>query len=112
LQRIFDGFETDSEVERQKQRIASAGQRVQDQGQVSALDGTQVYLDVLRHTERVANAEENVKAHEETLRLVQRRAELGGGNVADVRQASAPGDRPHHLNEIQGDRATRASSSA
>ncbi|NJM92474.1 MAG: TolC family protein, partial [Rhodospirillaceae bacterium] len=67
-QRIFDGFETDSEVERQKQRIASAGQRVQDQGQVSALDGTQVYLDVLRHTERVANAEENVKAHEETLR--------------------------------------------
>ena len=76
-QRIFDGFETDSEVERQKQRIASAGQRIQDQGQVSALDGTQVYLDVLRHTERVANAEENVKAHEETLRLVQRRAELG-----------------------------------
>jgi outer membrane protein, adhesin transport system len=103
-QRIFDGFETDSEVERQKQRIVSAGNRVQDQGQVSALDATQVFLDVLRHTERVANAEENVKAHEETLRLVQRRAELGGGNVADVRQAEARlATARTNLNEIQGD---------
>ncbi len=109
-QRIFDGFETDSEVERQKQRIASAGYRVQDQGQVSALDATQVYLDVLRHTERVANAEENVRAHEETLGLVQRRAELGGGNVADVRQAEARlATARTALTEIQGDlRAARA----
>ena len=103
-QRIFDGWETDSEVERQKQRLASAGHRVQDQGQVSALDATQVYLDVLRHTERVANAEENVRAHEETLGLVQRRAELGGGNVADVRQAEARlATARTNLNEIQGD---------
>jgi adhesin transport system outer membrane protein len=110
-QRIFDGFETDSEVERQKQRIASAGHRVQDQGQVSALDATQVFLDVLRHTERVANAEDNVRAHEETLRLVQRRAELGGGNVADVRQAEARlATARTNLNEIQGDlRDARAS---
>jgi adhesin transport system outer membrane protein len=110
-QRIFDGFEAWSEVERQQQRLASAGQRVQDQGQVSALDATQVYLDVLRHTERVANAEENVRAHEETLRLVQRRAELGGGNVADVRQAEARlATARTNLNEIQGDlRDARAS---
>jgi outer membrane protein, adhesin transport system len=109
-QRIFDGWETDSEVERQKQRIVSAGYRVQDQGQVSALDATQVYLDVLRHTERVANAEENVRAHEDTLGLVQRRAELGGGNVADVRQAEARlATARTNLVEIQGDlRAARA----
>src|SRR5262249_43482400 len=103
-QRIFDGFETVSEIERQKQRLVSAGHRVQDQGQVSALDATQSYLDVLRHTERVANAEENIRAHEETLRLVQRRAELGGGNVADVRQAEARlATARTNLNEIQGD---------
>jgi adhesin transport system outer membrane protein len=110
-QRIFDGFEAWSEVERQQQRLASAGQRIQDQGQVSALDATQVYLDVLRHTERVANAEENVRAHEETLGLVQRRAELGGGNVADVRQAEARlATARTNLNEIQGDlRDARAS---
>ncbi len=103
-QRIFDGFETDSEVERQKSRIASAGHRIQDQGQVSALDATQSYLDVLRHTERVTNAEANVAAHEDTLGLVQRRAELGGGNVADVRQAEARlATARTALQEIQGD---------
>lgn len=109
-QRIYDGGETDSEVERQKHRLASAGWRIQDQGQVSALDATQAYLDVLRHTERVANAEENVRAHEETLGLVQRRAELGGGNVADVRQAEARlATARTNLVEIQGDlRAARA----
>ncbi|HWA46859.1 MAG TPA: TolC family outer membrane protein [Dongiaceae bacterium] len=103
-QRIFDGFETDSEVERQKSRIVSAGHRIQDQGQVSALDATQAYLDVLRHTERVTNAEANVAAHEDTLGLVQRRAELGGGNVADVRQAEARlATARTALEEIQGD---------
>ncbi len=103
-QRIFDGFETDSEVERQKQRLASAGHRIQDQGHVTALDATQSYLDVLRHTERVQNAEENVRAHEATLGLVQRRSELGGGNVADVRQAEARlATARTALNEIQGD---------
>jgi outer membrane protein, adhesin transport system len=103
-QRIFDGFETDSEVERQKSRIESAGHRIQDQGQVSALDATQSYLDVMRHTERVTNAEANVAAHEDTLGLVQRRAELGGGNVADVRQAEARlATARTALEEIQGD---------
>ena len=103
-QRIFDGFETDSEVERQKSRIESAGHRIQDQGQVSALDATQSYLDVMRHTERVTNAEANVAAHEDTLGLVQRRAELGGGNVADVRQAEARlATARTNLEEIQGD---------
>jgi adhesin transport system outer membrane protein len=71
---------------------------------VSALDATQSYLDVLRHTERVANAEQNVSAHEDTLGLVQRRAELGGGNVADVRQAEARlATARTNLEEIQGD---------
>jgi adhesin transport system outer membrane protein len=103
-QRIFDGFEASSEVERQQHRIESAGHRIQDQGQVSALDATQSYLDVLRHTERVANAEQNVTAHEDTLGLVQRRAELGGGNVADVRQAEARlATARTSLEEIQGD---------
>src|SRR4030095_15647629 len=41
---------------------------------------------------------------EETLGLVQRRAELGGGNVADVRQAEARlATARTNLNEIQGD---------
>jgi len=88
-QLIFDGFFTDSEVERQQARLKSAGNRVQDQGQVSALDAVNAYLDVLRHRERVKNAEKNVAVHEQTLALVEKRAQLGGGNVADVHQTEA-----------------------
>lgn len=88
-QRIFDGFFAASEVGRQKARVKSAAERIQDQAEVSGLDGTEQYLNILRDRSRLLNAEENIKKHEETLGLVQKRAELGGGNVADVSQAEA-----------------------
>jgi adhesin transport system outer membrane protein len=102
-QTIFDGFNRESEVERQKSRIASAANVVQDKSQIQGLDAIRFYLDVLRNQERVANAEENVKAHQDTLALVQKRAELGGGNIADVRQAEARlATAQTRLKEIQG----------
>lgn len=103
-QRIFDGGFTDSEVERQIGRIKSQAERIQDLAQVQSLDAVEVYLDVLRHQERVTNAEENVRAHEEILGLVQSRADLGGGNIADVRQAEARlATARSSLIQIQGD---------
>lgn len=103
-QPIFDGGAIDSEVERQKGRIRSQAERIQDEAQVQSLDAVEVYMDVQRHTERVSNAEENVRAHEEILGLVQKRAELGGGNIADVRQAEARlATARSSLIQIQGD---------
>lgn len=103
-QRIFDGGFTDSEVERQIGRIKSQAERIQDEAQVQSLDAVQVYLDVIRHTDRVVNAEDNVRAHEEILGLVQKRAELGGGNIADVRQAEARlATARSSLIQVQGD---------
>jgi adhesin transport system outer membrane protein len=103
-QKIFDGGRVDSQVEQQKGRIRSQAERIQDEAQVQSLDAVEVYMDVLRHTERVANAEENVRAHEEILGLVQKRAELGGGNIADVRQAEARlATARSSLIQIQGD---------
>lgn len=103
-QTIFDGGAIDDEVERQKGRIRSQAERIQDEAQVQSLDAVQVYMDVQRHAERVTNAEENVRAHEEILGLVQKRAELGGGNIADVRQAEARlATARSSLIQIQGD---------
>lgn len=103
-QRIFDGGFTDSEVERQIGRIKSQAERIQDLAQVESLDAVRVYLDVQRHQERVINAETNVRSHENILGLVQSRAELGGGNIADVRQAEARlATARSSLIEIQGD---------
>lgn len=103
-QTIFDGFDRDNEVDRQKARVASAANVVQDKGQIQSLDAVRFYMDVLRNQERVDNAAENVKAHEDTLALVQKRAELGGGNIADVRQAEARlATSRTQLKTIQGD---------
>jgi adhesin transport system outer membrane protein len=102
-QRLFDGFEAAAEVQRQKARQNSAAERVQDQAEVSALDAVEQYIAVLRDQARLKNAEENIKKHEDTLALVQKRAQLGGGNVADVSQAQARLQTAHSTyTDIQG----------
>jgi len=102
-QRLFDGFEAAAEVQRQKARQSSAAERVQDQAEVSALDAVEQYIAVLRDQARLKNAEENIKKHEDTLALVQKRAQLGGGNVADVSQAQARLQTAHSTyTDIQG----------
>lgn len=88
-QLLFDGFFAQSEVERQRARVKSAAYRVGETAEFVGLDAVEAYLEVLRHRERVQIAEDNVETHRATLRKVQQRAEAGGGNIADVRQAEA-----------------------
>lgn len=88
-QLIFDGFFADSEVERQTSRVKSAAYRVQESAEFTGLDAIEAYLDILRHRERVQLAENNVGVHRSRLGQVQQRAQAGGGNIADVRQAEA-----------------------
>ncbi len=88
-QLIFDGFFAESEVERQTSRVKSAAYRVQESAEFTGLDAIEAYLDVLRHRERVKLAEDNVGVHRSRLGQVQQRAQAGGGNIADVRQAEA-----------------------
>lgn len=88
-QLLFDGFFADSEVERQQARVKSAAYRVGETAEFIGLDAVEAYLEVLRHRERVLIAEDNVGVHRTTLGGVQQRAQGGGGNIADVRQAEA-----------------------
>src|SRR5215470_11086805 len=88
-QLIFDGFFAESEVERQTSRVKSAAYRVQESAEFTGLDATEAYLDILRQRERVKLAEDNVGVHRGRLGQVQQRAQAGGGNIADVRQAEA-----------------------
>lgn len=88
-QLIFDGFETQSEVDRQKARVDSAAYRVGDTAETIGLNATLAYLDVARWRVLVGIAEDNVRAHEATLRDVRRLAEAGRGTVGDVSQAES-----------------------
>ncbi len=87
-QLLFDGFATDSEVERQQARVGSAAQRV-DSAQTTALNAVLAYLEVLRSQSLVEIAEDNAKAHAQSFADVKRLADAGRGNVGDVRQTEA-----------------------
>jgi len=88
-QLLFDGFFASSEVQRQRARVRSAAYRVGEAAEFVGLDAVEGFLEVLRHRARVDIAEQNVQVHRDILASVQRRADIGGGGIGDVRQAEA-----------------------
>jgi adhesin transport system outer membrane protein len=88
-QLIFDGHFASNEVAKQEARVSSAAYRVSEAAEFVGLDAVEAYLEVMRQRDRLLNAEQNVLTHQNTLGDVQLRAQAGGGNVADVRQAEA-----------------------
>ena len=88
-QRIFDGFETQSEKERQAARIDAAASRVRERSEFLGLNAAEFYLDVLRTTSIVGQAVANVQAHRRVLGAVQTRFRGGQSGIGDVHQAEA-----------------------
>ncbi|MDX6750861.1 TolC family outer membrane protein [Geminicoccaceae bacterium 1502E] len=88
-QMLFDGFETPSEVARQRARLGSASYRVQETAETIGVDAAEAHLDVLRNLEIVALNERNVETHERLLDQVQRLERSGAGPISDLRQAEA-----------------------
>lgn len=86
-QLLFDGFATESEIERQAARVDAAAERVRERSEFIALDLVEAYLDIMRHQELVALAEDNVRVHAVTLGDVRERVEGGQTGVGDVQQA-------------------------
>ena len=85
-QRIFDGFEAGSTVDREKARVESAASIVRENSEVLGLDTIGAYLEVLRGRKLVELAEKNLKVHLEILALLEDRLAGGGGSSADVTQ--------------------------
>jgi len=88
-QRIFDGFEANSTIEREKARVESAANRVHENAEFLALDVIGSYVEVLRQRELVRLAEENLRIHMGILDSLQQRLAGGGGSRADVAQTEA-----------------------
>src|SRR5690606_9722387 len=103
-QLIFDGNFASNEVARQEARVSSAAYRVSEAAEFVGLDAVEAYLEVMRQRDRLLNAEQNVAVHRSTLGDVNTRAQGGGGNVADVRQAEARlASAESALTQIRGD---------
>jgi len=88
-QRIFDGFEANSTIEREKARVESAARRVAENSEFLALDAVGAYLEVVRQRELVRLAEQNLNIHLTILDAVRQRLAGGGGSRADVVQTEA-----------------------
>lgn len=88
-QRLFTGFETKYQVERQKARVAAAAYRVYENAEVTALDAIGAYLEVIRQRELFALSQQNANFHTEILAKLEQRAAGGVGTQADVAQTRA-----------------------
>lgn len=88
-QRLFDGYETKSQVERQVNRVQSARSRVADTANSIALQAAQAFLEIQRTAQIRGIADRNVKAHEALLGKVRLRADGGRGATSEIAQAQA-----------------------
>jgi adhesin transport system outer membrane protein len=88
-QMLFDGFATQSEVQRQTARMDSASYRVQEAAEFIALDAVEAHLDVLRNQALVELARENLEQHRRILGQVRQLEAQGAGSIGDVRQTES-----------------------
>jgi adhesin transport system outer membrane protein len=88
-QMLFDGFETQSEVARQKARVSSAAHRVQETAEFTALDAVEAHLEVLRYQELLRLNEANLTQLERYLGQVRGLERGGRADAADVEQTQA-----------------------
>lgn len=88
-QRVFNGFQTVNEIDRQKARVASAANRVYQNAETIALDAIGAYFEVIRQRELFALSKQNVNFHEQILAKLEQRATSGVGTTADVSQTRA-----------------------
>jgi adhesin transport system outer membrane protein len=88
-QMLFDGFATQSEVQRQIARMDSASYRVKEAAEFIALDAVEAHLDVLRNQALLELARENLEQHRRILGQVRLLEGQGAGSLADVRQTES-----------------------
>jgi adhesin transport system outer membrane protein len=88
-QLLFDGFGTQSEIERQKYRVESASNRVGEVAEFTGLDAVQAYLEVLRQRDLLAISRANVDDHVKILDTISTGARAGTVTKGDVSQADA-----------------------
>jgi adhesin transport system outer membrane protein len=86
-QLLFDWGATSAEVRRFAERADGATYQVANAAETVALRAAQAYLEVLRLRGQQALAEENVTAHERTVRQVEMLVERGAGRRSDLQQA-------------------------
>ncbi len=88
-QMLWDGLGTRSEVARRQAISDASAHRLYGTAEEIALQTIEAYLDVLKNTDFVRYAKENLAAHQKTYDQVKLRADRGVGRRADLEQIEA-----------------------
>lgn len=88
-QLLWDGFATRSEVERRVALLNASEHSLSDTQEAIAFRAAESFLDVMRASELVTLASDNVATHEKVLGNVEAKSSSGVGSRADVEQALA-----------------------
>jgi adhesin transport system outer membrane protein len=88
-QMLFDGFAVKNEVARQMARVDSSAYGVAATAEDLALRTVATYLEVLRRQETVAEAVDNLDAHQRIYKQIRMLSESGVGRRADLDQAES-----------------------
>ncbi|MFM9885050.1 MAG: TolC family outer membrane protein [Burkholderiales bacterium] len=88
-QMLFDGDVVRSDVDQARARLDSASYRVSSVTENQVLQVVGAYLEVLRRTETLGLASENLAQHERIYDLIRKRTDSGVGRRADLEQADA-----------------------
>jgi adhesin transport system outer membrane protein len=85
-QLLFDGFTSVNEIWRRAARVDAAAARVHERSELTALDASEAYIDVIRYTRLVALAKENLAAHVRIQSNVESRFKGGRAGEGDLEQ--------------------------
>lgn len=88
-QRIFDGFEGLSEIDRGYYASQAAKHNLHQTAQNVALNITQAYLNVIQQRKRVQISNENIDAHLNIVKQIKDNVDAGRSTEADEQQARA-----------------------
>lgn len=86
---VFEGFRTESEIERQQARMDAAAFISEATANQIALSMSEAYINLVKEQELLRLEEENQKTHERIHDQITQRSEAGIGNQVEVDQAQA-----------------------
>ena len=83
---LFDGWDRANDIYRSQARISAASFKVMVRSEAVGLNSVEAYIDVVRHNELLALAEDNVRRHQALLKIIQERYDGGRSPIGDLEQ--------------------------
>jgi adhesin transport system outer membrane protein len=83
---LFDGWDRANDIYRSQAGISAASFRVLVRSEAVGLNSVEAYIDVIRHDNLLGLAQDNVRRHQELLRIIRERYDGGRAPIGDLEQ--------------------------